>query len=133
MAPGSISSKASSPSSHVRSCATSASPPNTSSRSASWPPSTTSTKTPSFTRGHTSSIGPPDMIRISETLDGQVGIQLSDKAHQSAGEANPFVRLKPAGSGDQKPNELMHGVGLAPSLPREAIHPSNRLWLTDYG
>src|SRR5215207_9572992 len=30
------------------------------------PPSTTSTKTPSFTPGPTSSIGPPDMIRISE-------------------------------------------------------------------
>ncbi len=45
------------------------SPPSRNSRSASWPPSTTSTMTRSFTPGPTSSTRPPDMIRISETLN----------------------------------------------------------------
>ena len=43
-------------------CATSASPQNRNSRTASWPPWTTSTNAPSFTRGPISSTRPPDMI-----------------------------------------------------------------------
>ena len=43
-------------------CATSASPPNRNSKTASWPPSTTSTNSPSFTRGLTNLTGPLDMI-----------------------------------------------------------------------
>src|SRR5437870_8050542 len=50
-APGSTSSKASSPSWPAPSCATSVSPPNRSSRSASWPRSITSTAIQSFTHG----------------------------------------------------------------------------------
>src|SRR5437016_4119255 len=46
----------------------SVSPPNRSSRSASWPRSITSTAIQSFTHGPTSSTRPPDMIRISKSL-----------------------------------------------------------------
>ena len=67
-APGSTSSRASFPSSPARSCVTSGSPPNKNSRTASWPPSTTSTKTSLFTPGRTSSTRPPDMIRTSKTM-----------------------------------------------------------------
>ncbi len=56
------------PSSPAPCCATSASPPNRNSKTASWPPSTTSTNSPSFTRGLTNLTGPLDMILISETV-----------------------------------------------------------------
>ena len=68
MAPGSTSSRASSPNSPARSCATSASRPSRNSRTASWLPWTSSTMIRSFTPGPTSSIGPPDTIRTSETM-----------------------------------------------------------------
>src|SRR5258707_12925520 len=61
-------SKASSPSWPAPSCATSVSPPNRSSRSASSPRSITSTAIQSVTHRPTSSTRPPDMIRISKSL-----------------------------------------------------------------
>ena len=60
---GSISSRASSPSSHARCCATSASHPNRNSRTASWLPWMNSTAIPSSTLGPISSTELPDMIR----------------------------------------------------------------------
>jgi transposase len=68
MAPGSISSRASSQNSPAQSCATSGWHQSWSSRSASWLESTTSIGIPSSTRGPTSSPRPPDMIRTMETL-----------------------------------------------------------------
>ena len=68
-APGSISSRVSSPSSPARSCAISASHPNRNSRTASWPPSTSSTDVPSSILGRIDSITPLDMIRTSETMN----------------------------------------------------------------
>lgn len=47
--------------------ATSESPQNTSTRSASWPVSTTSSAIPSFTHGPTSSPRPLDRIRTTKT------------------------------------------------------------------
>ena len=67
-APGSISSRASSPNSLVPSCATFASPPSMNSRIASSPPWIFSTAIPSFTPGPTSSTRPHDMIRTSKSL-----------------------------------------------------------------
>src|SRR5580704_16376067 len=67
-APGSISSRASSPSSPARCCATSASRPNRNLRTASWPPWMNSIAIPSSTLGPISSIRPPDMIRISKSM-----------------------------------------------------------------
>ena len=69
MAPGSISSRVSSPSSPARCCATSASHPNRNSRTASWPPWITSIDTPSSTLGPISSTRQPDMIRISKSMN----------------------------------------------------------------
>jgi transposase len=57
-----------SPSSPARSCATSASPQNWSSRNASWRASATSTDIPSSTLGPISLLTRPDMIRTKETL-----------------------------------------------------------------
>ena len=67
-APGSTSSRASSPSSPVQSCGISGWPQNTNSSSASWLASTTSIAIRSSTRGPTNSPRPPDMIRTMETL-----------------------------------------------------------------
>jgi hypothetical protein len=67
--PGSISSKASSPSSPARCCATSASHPNRNSRTASWPPWMNSIAIPSSTLGPISSIKLPDMIQTSKSMN----------------------------------------------------------------
>lgn len=68
-APGSISSKASFPSSPAPCSATSASHPSRNSRIASWPPWTNSIAIPSPTLGPISSIRLPDMIRTSKSLN----------------------------------------------------------------
>jgi len=68
-APGSTSSRASSPSWPGPCCAISASRPNKSSGIASWPPSTSSIAIPSFTPGPTNSTRPLDMIRTSKSLN----------------------------------------------------------------
>ena len=68
-APGSIWSRVSSPSSPARCCAISASHPNRSSRTVSWPPWTSSTDTMSSTLGPTSSTKLRDMIRISKSMN----------------------------------------------------------------
>ena len=67
--PGSISSRGSSPSSPVQSCAVSGSPQNTNSKSESWLVSTKSIAIRSSTRGPTSSPRPPDMISNQENAD----------------------------------------------------------------
>ena len=67
-APRSTSSRASSPSSPARCCATSGSPPSRSSRTVSSPPSTTSTSSPWCIPGPTSPTKPLDMIRILGTV-----------------------------------------------------------------
>src|ERR1700730_12276475 len=66
---GSISSRASSPSSHALCCATSASHPNRNSRTASWLPWMNSTAMPSSTLGPISSTELPDMIRTSKSMN----------------------------------------------------------------
>jgi hypothetical protein len=68
-APGSILSRASSPSLPARCCAISASLPNRNSRTVSWPPWITSIATPSSILGPISSTRPPDMIRISKSMN----------------------------------------------------------------
>jgi hypothetical protein len=68
-APGSISSRASFPSSRARCCATSASRPNRNSRIASWLPWMNSIAIPSFTLGPISSTKPRDMIRTSKSMN----------------------------------------------------------------
>src|SRR5450631_4055575 len=67
-APGSTSSRASSPSSHARSCAISAWRQSRSSRNASCSASRTSIATPLSTHGLTNSPRLPNMIRTMETL-----------------------------------------------------------------
>ena len=57
-----------SPSSLVRSCATSECHRSKNSKTASWPPWISSTGLPLFTPGPTSSIRPPDMIRTSKSM-----------------------------------------------------------------
>src|SRR6516165_1706077 len=92
MAPGSISSKASSRSWRGRYCGTSASAPNTNSSCASWPASLTSTASPSSTPDNKTSMMLPDAIgplfRKHATSESEDAVVSASAPALLAGSAN---------------------------------------------